>query len=78
MVRQGSDLAFTQNMGAVSPRKWDGVESSEGSTFAAVQGAAQTSDTIENPAFAETPKVPPPTPPKALPPAPPEVLPATQ
>lgn len=78
MSGQGSDLTFTQTIIAVSPNRWDNDESVEGSTFAAAQGTAQTSDTIENPASAETPKVLPLTPPKVLPPTPPEMLSATQ
>jgi hypothetical protein len=63
---QHSDLAFTQEIVAVSPKTWEDGERFEGSRFAASQGTAQTSGTVENPASAKTPKALPPTPPELL------------
>ena len=63
---QLSDLAFTQEIVSVSPKRWEDDEKFEGSTFAASQGTEQTSDTVENPASAKTPKALPPTPPEVL------------
>ena len=59
---QDSDLAFIQEIVAVSPKKWEDDEDFEGSTFASSQGTAQTPGSVENPTSA-----------KALPPTPPEV-----
>ena len=59
---QDSDLAFIQEIVAVSPKKWEDNGVFEESTFASSQGTAQTPGTAENPTSA-----------KALPPTPPEV-----
>ncbi len=62
MHERDSDLAFTQEIVAVSPKKWEDNAGFEGSTFVATQGTAQTPGTVDDPTSA-----------KALPPTPPEV-----
>lgn len=64
MREQDSDLVFTQEIVAVSPKKWKDDGDFEGSTFAASLGTAQTSVTDEIPMSAKTPKALPPTPPE--------------